>query len=236
MDSDSVLDDRTNLLPSHTGDHGSPGDSVVIRGMQAATEAMGAVNPLRPFSYREGREFEFKILVKGVDCDFEAPASLLCVTSGYFSDLARTATEDTYCFDYVQIDVAHYDRDVVSTVLELIYRLDIPEGVLGQIVSGCKSEKLLERTSALTHALNVLRLAHEWRVPKIKRLLQMSLCADGLIPISDLEYGERYFCIRLGRRSVEFKVRNVADSANAFILVKHCDEVGQRVNKLLRGM
>ncbi|KAK7017103.1 hypothetical protein VNI00_018672 [Paramarasmius palmivorus] len=117
---ETALTDQTNILPSGDTTHGvavGTADAEAVRAMQESTTTLAARSPLPPYSYRAGREFEFQILVNGEDCDFEIPAALLCVSSGYFSDIARSAIVDRSDFDYVQVSVSNYNRDVVFTVL-----------------------------------------------------------------------------------------------------------------------
>ncbi|KAK7015126.1 hypothetical protein VNI00_019207 [Paramarasmius palmivorus] len=214
---EGVLDDHTDFRRPVESAPG--GDELGVNRNTEGTSTLAVVrNAVPPYSYRRGREFEFQIFVNGEDCNFEVPASLMCTSSGYFSDICRSATVDTSNFDCVRVNVL-WNRDVVFTVLELIYRLDVPEGILGRLLERCKSENELERTSGLAHALSVLNLAEVWRIPRIKRLVQLSLCTDNVIPPHDLQY-----------------VREEAAAANAVSLVKYCDAALARLNDELRGV
>ncbi|KAK7035540.1 hypothetical protein VNI00_011833 [Paramarasmius palmivorus] len=185
----------------------------VLEAMRETVRTMFTDNPQPRYHYRRGREYEFQILVNGEDYEFEVPAPLMCISSGHFSDVSQCATVDGATFDYVQINLWGYSRDVVGTVLELVYRLDRPDGIISRLLFPCLSTNTLERCSGLTHMLEVLRLANEWRMPKIKRLIQLALIADGVVPVEDFAY-----------------VRGIAEATKATILLKRCNEILGRVD------
>ncbi|KAK7021070.1 hypothetical protein VNI00_017559 [Paramarasmius palmivorus] len=179
-------------------------------------EPLAVAPPQLPrFHYRRGREWEFQILVNGEDCEYEVPASLLSVVSRYFSGIARGATRGgDGDFDYVQVNVLRYNREVVGTVLELVYRLDDPSSVFNRFAAMSRTGDDLVRSGVCSHLMDVLCLANEWTIARLKRSLQDALVRD--------------FDVIVSLRDLRF-VYDVSKRVKAGILGRECEVVMQRL-------
>ncbi|KAK7023602.1 hypothetical protein VNI00_016641 [Paramarasmius palmivorus] len=223
-------------LPTSTASYGRY--HAVLDAGHLEALAVSASQPPPRFYYRNGREWEFQILVNGEDCDYEVPASLLSVVSRYFSGIARAATrtQDGH-FDYVQVNVVRYNRDVVGTVLgeftglgrwwlmfnedgfpvtaaELVYRLDDPSSVLNRFIAISRTGDDFVRGGVCYHLMDVLRLANEWAISRLKRCLQDALVRD--------------FDVIVSPRDLAF-VYDVTKRVKAGILGRECEVAMQRL-------
>ncbi|KAK7044054.1 hypothetical protein VNI00_007769 [Paramarasmius palmivorus] len=166
------------------------------------------------YFYKQGRSFEFRILVNGEDYDFEVEAAIMCIVSDYFSEMVGSSEVDNDDWDYMQVNVDDYSPEVVGRVLELVYHLDTPNKYLKELARPCKSENPQERHTALNKMLAVLGLASEWRIPRLEILIQHTIIHEGILLKCDLD-----------------KVYLLASEMNAVILQRACERLIIRSGK-----
>ena len=99
-------------LPSVPLVHQGPGEESVRENARSFL----IENSPPPYRYKHGRQFDFQILVGGEDYDFVVPAALMCVSSGHFSDLSRSAGMETR-LRCMQVNVTSFNRETIATVL-----------------------------------------------------------------------------------------------------------------------